>query len=51
MVPQDMQWGGVLEDGTATGMVGMVARHEAEFAIDEITITGNAKQTKIFGKL
>ena len=34
------RWGGVLKNGTATGMVGFVARHKAEFAIDEITITG-----------
>ncbi|CAL4080226.1 unnamed protein product, partial [Meganyctiphanes norvegica] len=33
------QWGGPQPDGTVTGMVGKVHRHEANFAIDEITIT------------
>lgn len=40
MVAGDGQWGGVQEDGTITGIIGLVARHEADLAIDEITITG-----------
>lgn len=40
MTPGDGQWGAVLEDGTVTGMVGMVARHEAHMAITAITATG-----------
>ena len=42
MPPADGQWGGVEEDGTVTGMIGMVARREADFAIDEITVNGNS---------
>ncbi|ROT85328.1 putative glutamate receptor ionotropic, delta-1 [Penaeus vannamei] len=34
-------WGGPQPDGRSiTGMIGMVARREVEFAVDEITITG-----------
>ncbi|XP_069995052.1 glutamate receptor ionotropic, delta-2-like [Penaeus vannamei] len=32
-------WGGLHPDGSATGMLGMVARRDVEFAISEITIT------------
>ncbi|XP_071524261.1 glutamate receptor ionotropic, delta-2-like [Panulirus ornatus] len=38
--PIDRRWGGPEADGSVSGMVGMVARHEAHIAIDEITITG-----------
>ncbi|ROT83246.1 hypothetical protein C7M84_023582 [Penaeus vannamei] len=40
LLAKDGQWGGVLPDGSITGMIGMVARHEVHFAINEITITG-----------
>ncbi|XP_069995050.1 probable glutamate receptor [Penaeus vannamei] len=40
LLAEDGQWGGVLPNGTVTGMVGMVARREVHFAINEITITG-----------
>ncbi|XP_042857155.1 glutamate receptor ionotropic, delta-2-like [Penaeus japonicus] len=40
LLAEDGQWGGVLPDGSITGMIGMVARHEVHFAINEITITG-----------
>lgn len=39
-VPEDEQWGAVLENGTVTGMVGEVAARRAHLAINEITITG-----------
>ena len=39
MSPKDGQWGAILPNGTVTGMIGMVARHEADMAIDEITVT------------
>ncbi|XP_047497774.1 probable glutamate receptor [Penaeus chinensis] len=41
--PEDRQWGGPQPDGSVTGMIGQVARHEAHLAINEITITGNAE--------
>ncbi|KAK7068643.1 hypothetical protein SK128_020811 [Halocaridina rubra] len=37
--PADGKWGGPQPDGTVTGMIGMVARHEANLAICEITIS------------
>ena len=40
MTPADGLWGAVKSDGKVTGIIGMVARREAHFAIDEITITG-----------
>lgn len=40
MTPADGQWGGMIENGTWTGMIGMVARHEAHMAISSLTITG-----------
>ena len=40
MIPPDGKWGGLEPDGTVTGMVGVVARHEAQFAIHEISVTG-----------
>ena len=39
--PPDNTWGNPQEDGTVTGMIGMAARQDAHFSIDEITITGN----------
>ncbi|KAK4316331.1 hypothetical protein Pmani_012515 [Petrolisthes manimaculis] len=38
VVPEDGQWGMKLDNGTVTGMVGMVASHRAQLAINEITI-------------
>lgn len=43
VVPPDRAWGGPQPDGTITGLIGMVARHEANLAICEITITGTVK--------
>ncbi|XP_042223943.1 ionotropic receptor 40a-like [Homarus americanus] len=37
--PEDRGWGGPKPDGRITGMVGMVARHEANFAINEFSVT------------
>ncbi|XP_045104339.1 glutamate receptor ionotropic, kainate 3-like [Portunus trituberculatus] len=39
VVPRDRAWGGPQPDGSVTGLIGMVARHEAHVAICEITIT------------
>ena len=39
-MPADQDWGRILPDGNITGMIGMVARREADVAIDEITING-----------
>ncbi len=36
----DGQWGEVFPNGSVTGMIGVVARREADFAVNEITITG-----------
>ena len=38
--PPDNSWGNLQPDGTITGMIGMAARQDAHFSIDEITITG-----------
>ncbi|XP_064120826.1 glutamate receptor ionotropic, delta-2-like [Macrobrachium nipponense] len=35
----DNAWGNLQSDGTVTGIVGMVARQEADFAISTVTIT------------
>lgn len=40
VTPADGSFGAVNANGSVTGMIGMVARREAHFAIDEITITG-----------
>ncbi|CAL4079859.1 unnamed protein product, partial [Meganyctiphanes norvegica] len=48
IIAEDGQWGGVQSDGSITGMIGRVARHEADFAINEITITGHQRSQKIF---
>lgn len=42
MIPADRQWGRVLDNGTVTGMVGLVARHEANMAANDITLSGNS---------
>lgn len=38
--PADGMWGGPLPNGTVTGMIGMVARHEVHLAHSAITFTG-----------
>ncbi|XP_068247831.1 glutamate receptor ionotropic, delta-2-like [Palaemon carinicauda] len=40
------RWGGPQPDGTVDGMIGMVARREVDFAINEITIT-DARETVV----
>lgn len=40
MEAKDGQWGEVMSDGWVTGMIGVVARREADLAVNEITITG-----------
>ncbi|XP_076069238.1 glutamate receptor ionotropic, delta-2-like [Oratosquilla oratoria] len=37
--PAKREWGNPQPDGTVTGIIGVVARHEAHVAIDEITMT------------
>ncbi|XP_066976609.1 glutamate receptor ionotropic, delta-2-like [Macrobrachium rosenbergii] len=39
VVSPDNAWGNLQSDGTVTGIVGMVARREADFAISTVTIT------------
>ncbi|XP_068224352.1 glutamate receptor ionotropic, delta-2-like [Palaemon carinicauda] len=46
--PSDGRWGGPEGDGTVSGMVGMVARHSAHLAIDEITINEERKSVVDF---
>ena len=41
MEAEDGQWGEVLPSGWVTGMIGVVARREADMAINEITVTGD----------
>lgn len=36
----DEQYGNVMANGTVTGMVGMVARHEVHLAISDVAILG-----------
>ncbi|XP_076045737.1 glutamate receptor ionotropic, delta-1-like [Oratosquilla oratoria] len=38
--PPDGLWGVPLANGSIFGMIGQIARHEVDMAIDEITITG-----------
>ncbi|CAL4088970.1 unnamed protein product, partial [Meganyctiphanes norvegica] len=40
VAPADGKWGGVEADGSISGLIGMVARHEARVALCEITVTG-----------
>ncbi|KAK7073807.1 hypothetical protein SK128_013578 [Halocaridina rubra] len=46
----DGLWGGVLKDGSVTGMVGVVHRHEAHLAINEFTITDQREKAVDFTK-
>ena len=46
--PDDMGWGGPQPDGTITGMIGVVAREEADFAISEISITGRKRGLYVY---
>ncbi|XP_076045735.1 glutamate receptor ionotropic, delta-1-like [Oratosquilla oratoria] len=46
--PADGQWGVPLGNGSISGMIGQVARHEVDFAIDEITITGPREEVVDF---
>ncbi|XP_063865701.1 glutamate receptor ionotropic, delta-2-like [Scylla paramamosain] len=44
----DGQWGEVLPNGWVTGMIGVVARREADLAINEITVTGKRERVVDF---
>ncbi|XP_070000312.1 glutamate receptor ionotropic, delta-2-like [Penaeus vannamei] len=46
VVPEDGLWGGPQPDGSVVGLIGLVARHEAHIAINEITIT-EARKTVV----
>ncbi|XP_068225815.1 glutamate receptor ionotropic, delta-1-like [Palaemon carinicauda] len=46
--PADGKWGGPLPNGTVTGLIGMVNRHEADLAICEITVTGSRESVVDF---
>ncbi|KAK7077359.1 hypothetical protein SK128_020637, partial [Halocaridina rubra] len=39
VITEDGQWGGEQPDGSFSGMIGKVVRHESHFAINEITLT------------
>lgn len=39
--PPDGKWGGPQPDGSITGLIGQVARHEAHASLCELTITGS----------
>ncbi|CAN8004280.1 unnamed protein product [Ixodes pacificus] len=38
-IPEDRQWGRLLPDGTATGMIGMLVRNEADWAVNPFAQT------------
>ena len=38
--PSDREWGNRQDDGTVTGMIGVVSREEGDIAVDSITISG-----------
>lgn len=40
ILPPDREWGNPQENGSVTGMIGVIARREADIAVDSITITG-----------
>ncbi|XP_071524435.1 probable glutamate receptor [Panulirus ornatus] len=46
--PSDGQWGGPQPDGAITGIIGMVASHQAHLAINEITITASRERVVDF---
>ncbi|XP_068239048.1 glutamate receptor-like [Palaemon carinicauda] len=46
----DGKWGGVMADGSVTGMVGVVHRHEAHAAINEFTLTEQREKAIDFTK-
>lgn len=48
VLAEDRQWGGVQENGSVTGMIGLVARHQANLAINEITITTGREEVVDF---
>ncbi|XP_047736185.1 glutamate receptor ionotropic, delta-1-like [Hyalella azteca] len=50
VTPVDGQWGRRLPNGSWTGMIGMVERREAHFAIDQITITGERETAVDFSR-
>ncbi|XP_068240964.1 probable glutamate receptor [Palaemon carinicauda] len=49
-ITPDGKWGGVMADGSVTGMVGVVHRHEAHAAINEFTITEQREKAIDFTK-
>ncbi|CAN7947922.1 unnamed protein product, partial [Ixodes hexagonus] len=38
-IPEDRQWGRLFPDGTATGMIGMLVRNEADWAVNPFAQT------------
>ncbi|XP_077561284.1 glutamate receptor ionotropic, delta-2-like isoform X2 [Haemaphysalis longicornis] len=38
-IPEDRQWGRIFPDGTATGMIGMLVRNEADWAVNPFAQT------------
>ncbi|KAK4327868.1 hypothetical protein Pmani_001675 [Petrolisthes manimaculis] len=46
--PPDGKWGSLQRDGTITGLIGQVARHEAHLALCELTITSSRESVVDF---
>ncbi|KAK3863639.1 hypothetical protein Pcinc_030602 [Petrolisthes cinctipes] len=46
--PPDGKWGSPQPDGTITGLIGQVARHEAQLALCELTITSSRESVVDF---
>lgn len=51
MVPEIRAWGAPLPNGTVTGLVGLVARREAQVAVNELSITGDSFLSLTYGKI
>lgn len=47
MTPADGVWGGVQDDGTVNGLIGMVARHEAQLSMACVGITGKLSEYRV----
>ncbi|XP_066948590.1 glutamate receptor ionotropic, delta-2-like [Macrobrachium rosenbergii] len=48
LYPSAHVWGGVLDDGRVTGIVGVVHRHESHLAINELTISASREKAVDF---
>ncbi|GBM27377.1 putative glutamate receptor [Araneus ventricosus] len=48
VIPQDREFGRTLDDGQWTGMIGLVVREEADFAMNMIALTGVRREVLNF---